>query len=57
MRRPGTIVIEIGEPIPPGLDRTDFFARMRDEIETATERLVAEANASIGSEQGAANRP
>ncbi len=40
---PGTIVAEILEPIPPGLDKNDFFARLQNSIETATAQLIAEA--------------
>jgi 1-acyl-sn-glycerol-3-phosphate acyltransferase len=41
-RYPGTIKVEVCDPIPPGLDKHAFFARLQDEIETATARLVAE---------------
>jgi 1-acyl-sn-glycerol-3-phosphate acyltransferase len=52
IRRPGTIVIEIGEPIAPGLDKATFFARLRDEIESTTARLVEEARRAVGAERG-----
>lgn len=42
MRYPGTIRVEILDPIPPGLDREAFFARLQHEIESATARLLAE---------------
>jgi 1-acyl-sn-glycerol-3-phosphate acyltransferase len=42
--RPGTVVVEILDPIPPGLDKDVFFKRLQDAIETATARLIAEAN-------------
>jgi 1-acyl-sn-glycerol-3-phosphate acyltransferase len=41
-RYPGTIVVEALDPIPPGLDRQTFAARLQSSIETATARLVAE---------------
>ena len=41
-KRPGTIVLEYLEPIPPGLDRKAFHARLQAEIETATRRLEDE---------------
>jgi 1-acyl-sn-glycerol-3-phosphate acyltransferase len=44
-RKPGTVVAEILDPIPPGLARDDFIARLEETIETATARLVAEAQA------------
>jgi 1-acyl-sn-glycerol-3-phosphate acyltransferase len=46
MRLPGTIVVEILEPIPPGLPRKEFKARLETSIEEATRRLVREASAS-----------
>ncbi|MEA2935703.1 MAG: 1-acyl-sn-glycerol-3-phosphate acyltransferase [Variibacter sp.] len=39
---PGTIVLEILDPIPPGLPPDEFFARMQEAIETATARLLAD---------------
>ena len=41
LRRPGTVRVEILDPIPPGLGRAEFFQRLRDDIETATARLIA----------------
>ena len=40
---PGTIVLEVLDPIPPGLAREDFAARLEQTIESATGRLMAEA--------------
>ena len=48
LKYPGTIVVEILEPIPPGLDRRSFMARLEQAIETASDRLLVE---------GAAGRP
>jgi 1-acyl-sn-glycerol-3-phosphate acyltransferase len=42
-RYPGTIIVEFLEPIPPGLPRKEFKQRLQDAIETATARLIAEA--------------
>ena len=42
-RRPGTIVVEFLDPIPPGLPRDEFLARLTTAIETASNRLLAEA--------------
>ena len=42
-RRPGTAVIEYLPPIPPGLDRDAFAARLESEIEAACARLNEEA--------------
>jgi 1-acyl-sn-glycerol-3-phosphate acyltransferase len=44
--RPGTVVVEILDPIEPGLDKEVFFKRLQEAIETATARLIAEANKS-----------
>ena len=43
LRRPGTVVVEILDPIPPGLDKKTFVTRLQQAIEPATARLVAEA--------------
>ena len=43
LRHPGTVVIEILDPIAPGLDKDVFFKRLQDDIETATARLIADA--------------
>jgi len=40
-KRPGTIVLKFLEPIPPGLKRADFMARLEERIESATARLLA----------------
>jgi 1-acyl-sn-glycerol-3-phosphate acyltransferase len=42
-RRPGTIVVEFLDPIPPGLGRAEFLARLERAIEGASNRLLAEA--------------
>ena len=41
LRYPGTVRVEILDPIPPGLERGEFFQRLKTEIEEATARLVA----------------
>jgi 1-acyl-sn-glycerol-3-phosphate acyltransferase len=45
LRLPGTIVVEILDPIPPGLDRTAFSERIESAIEDASNRLIREASA------------
>lgn len=47
MRYPGTIVVEICEPIPPGLERDAFMTLMKDRIETSSDRLLSEAKAQL----------
>jgi 1-acyl-sn-glycerol-3-phosphate acyltransferase len=51
LRYPGTIRVEILDPIPPGLAKKEFAARLRDVIEEATARLVAEGERELA-EQG-----
>ncbi len=43
IKRPGTIVLEVLPPIPPGLDRKAFMARLEQAIEGASDRLAAGA--------------
>ncbi len=42
LRYPGTIIAEILDPIPPGLDREAFFSRLQSAIEAASARLLRE---------------
>jgi len=41
LRHPGTVRVEILDPIPPGLGRAEFLERLKKDIEEATARLVA----------------
>jgi len=41
-RFPGTVMVEILDPILPGLDKDAFFKRLQNDIETATARLIAQ---------------
>ena len=43
MRYPGTLVVEFLDPLPPGLSRREFIARVSGVIEDATNRLVEAA--------------
>jgi 1-acyl-sn-glycerol-3-phosphate acyltransferase len=45
MRYPGTIVIEVLEPVPAGLPRAQVRTLIQEKIETACARLLAEARA------------
>lgn len=45
-RYPGTIVVEILEPVPPGLPRAAFKERVVGRIEAACDRLLSEAAGS-----------
>jgi 1-acyl-sn-glycerol-3-phosphate acyltransferase len=46
-RFPGTIRVEILDPIPPGLGKDAFFERMQQQIEATTARLVAEGRREL----------
>jgi 1-acyl-sn-glycerol-3-phosphate acyltransferase len=42
-RSPGTVVVEVLDPIPPGLPKAEFLSRLQEAIETASTRLLDEA--------------
>ena len=46
-RYPGTIVAEVLDPIAPGLGKAEFAARLQQDIETATARLIAEGEREL----------
>jgi 1-acyl-sn-glycerol-3-phosphate acyltransferase len=55
LRRPGTITVEILDPIAPGLAIDDFFERLQRDLEAATARLIAQGRRDIETaEAGAA---
>jgi len=43
LKRPGTIVLEVQDPILPGLDRQAFMTQLEESIETASQRLIDDA--------------
>jgi 1-acyl-sn-glycerol-3-phosphate acyltransferase len=45
-RHPGTVLAEVLDPIPPGLERREFLKRLQNATEEATARLVAEGERS-----------
>jgi 1-acyl-sn-glycerol-3-phosphate acyltransferase len=45
IRKPGTVVVEFLDPIPPGLPKTEFLSRLTNSIETASNQLLVEAKA------------
>lgn len=53
--RPGTIIVEFLDPIPPGLPKAEFLARLEKAIETASNRLLAEAKAEEPGSRQAVN--
>jgi 1-acyl-sn-glycerol-3-phosphate acyltransferase len=48
IRHPGTIRVEILDPIAPGLPREEFFALVQARIEEASGRLLAEGRRELG---------
>ena len=56
VRRPGKILVQFLEPIPPGLSKSDFMRVLSDRLESATNRLIEEslkADPSLRKELGA----
>ena len=47
LRPPGTIVAQALDPIQPGLGEEEFMARLQNDIETATARLIEEGQRSV----------
>jgi 1-acyl-sn-glycerol-3-phosphate acyltransferase len=47
IKKPGTMVLEFLEPIPPGLKRQEFMATLETRIETATAKLVDEGRKAL----------
>jgi 1-acyl-sn-glycerol-3-phosphate acyltransferase len=48
IRRPGTIRVEIMDPIAPGLPREEFFRLMQERIEESSDRLLGEGRRELG---------
>ena len=48
LRRPGMAVVEFLPVLPPGLGQKEFMARLEDEVETASNRLMEEAGFRAG---------
>jgi 1-acyl-sn-glycerol-3-phosphate acyltransferase len=46
-RYPGTVIAQVLDPIPPGLAKREFLARLQSMTEEATARLVAEGQRSV----------
>jgi 1-acyl-sn-glycerol-3-phosphate acyltransferase len=47
LRYPGTIRLEVLDPIPPGLPKDAFAERLQHDIESATARLVAQGEREL----------
>lgn len=50
MKRPGRILLEFHPPIPPGLSRAEFIARLETAIQDGSDRLALEAGFSAAPE-------
>lgn len=51
-RIPGTVVVEILDPIGPGLGKNEFFERLQNGIESATARLIEQGRCEIEGRSG-----
>jgi 1-acyl-sn-glycerol-3-phosphate acyltransferase len=47
LRYPGTIRVEALDAIPPGLSKDAFFAKLQDDIESATARLITQGEGEL----------
>ena len=47
IKKPGTIIVEFLEAIPPGQSRQEFMSLLQTRIETATKRLVEEGKKTL----------
>ncbi|HEV7689705.1 MAG TPA: 1-acyl-sn-glycerol-3-phosphate acyltransferase, partial [Hyphomonadaceae bacterium] len=47
-RKPGHVIFEVLKPIEPGLDKEAFTIRLKEALDPATTRLVAEGRAAQG---------
>ena len=43
LKKPGVITIEFLPPLPPGMERQAMMARLKDELESTTDRLIKAA--------------
>jgi 1-acyl-sn-glycerol-3-phosphate acyltransferase len=48
IRRPGTVRIEVLDPIAPGLPREEFFERLQEQVEGSSNRLLEEGRKELG---------
>jgi len=51
LRYPGTVRVEILDPLPPGLSRREFLTRLRNGIETASARLAAQGRRELAAQR------
>lgn len=51
IRPPGNIVVEILDPLPPGLPRSEYRQRLESAIEAASQRLLVEAERGASTQE------
>jgi 1-acyl-sn-glycerol-3-phosphate acyltransferase len=56
-RFPGTVVVQVCEPIAPGLDKSAFIAQLQAEIETASAGLLEEGQRELMARAESRARP
>jgi 1-acyl-sn-glycerol-3-phosphate acyltransferase len=47
-RFPGTVVVQVCDPILPGLEKKEFHERLKDVVETASAQLLEEGKRELG---------
>lgn len=47
LRYPGTVIVEVLDVIPPGLDKDVFFEKLQNDMEIATARLIEEGRREL----------
>jgi 1-acyl-sn-glycerol-3-phosphate acyltransferase len=47
-RFPGTVVVQVCDPIAPGLEKSEFMAKLQHDLEGATARIVEEGIRELG---------
>jgi 1-acyl-sn-glycerol-3-phosphate acyltransferase len=52
-RFPGTVVVQICDPIAPGLEKSEFFARLQETLESASAKLLEEGKLTARAESRA----
>jgi 1-acyl-sn-glycerol-3-phosphate acyltransferase len=50
LRHPGTVVVEVLDPIAPGLGKPAFAEQLQQKIEIPTARLIAEGKQELARE-------
>jgi 1-acyl-sn-glycerol-3-phosphate acyltransferase len=51
LRYPGTVIVDVLDPIMPGLPKDFFFAQLQDVIESATARLIEQGRSDVAGDR------